>query len=174
MILLTGRPRMGKSTAIRKIIHQVGADRFAGFYTEEIRDLNDRIGFQCASVDGEKQEIASVNNTSSVRVGRYGVDVNGFESFAVRTLENALRAKKIIVIDEIGFMQMCSVPFQQMVFRIFTEGNHLVLGTVPLDNHPQIDNIKKLDGVTIVELHEHNRDQVVEDIVEKIVKGVYL
>ena len=41
------------------------------------------------------------------------MDVEAFEDFAVKILEDALSSKKIIVIDEIGFMQMLSSSFQK-------------------------------------------------------------
>ncbi|WP_269431062.1 hypothetical protein [Rossellomorea marisflavi] len=36
---------------IKKLIHEIGADRCGGFYTEEVTSVDDRIGFRCV-IDG--------------------------------------------------------------------------------------------------------------------------
>lgn len=117
-LLLTGKPRAGKSTAMKRIIQRVGPEYFGGFYTEEIRDASKRIGFNCISLDGETVCMAHVDNESTVRVGRYGVDVEAFENLALKAIDNSIRTKKITVIDEIGFKQILSAPFENVVHEI--------------------------------------------------------
>lgn len=46
MLLLTALPRTGKSTAIKKIVNMLGPNNCGGFYTEEIRENDDRVGFR--------------------------------------------------------------------------------------------------------------------------------
>ncbi len=172
IFLLTGKPRMGKTTMIKKIINEIGPDRCGGFYTEEIRDTSNRIGFKCVSLDGESQEIANVYSNSSIRIGRYGMDISSFENVALKSVRDSLKSKKITVIDEVGFMQMLSVPFQQMIYSVVSENNHVVVGTIPLDSHPEIDRIKRLPGINIIVLNEDNRDFITEAVVEDILKVV--
>lgn len=169
--LLTGKPRMGKTTMIKKLINGIGLENCGGFYTEEITNLNDRIGFRCVSITGESVEIANVESTSKTRVGRYGINVEQFEEFAVRILQNDLHSKKILVIDEIGFMQMLSKPFQKIVQQIITD-EKLVIGTIPLDSHPEIDKIKCLKEVKITSLNELNRDRILEPLKKDILKAL--
>ncbi|GIO31745.1 MULTISPECIES: nucleoside-triphosphatase [Paenibacillus] len=170
VFLLTGKPRMGKSTMVKKLIGDVGAEHCSGFYTEEITNAGDRVGFRCVSVNGESVEIANVDNPSQTRIGRYGVDIETFEHFAVKVLQDALSSKKIIVIDEIGFMQMLSASFQNIVQEIVSTNEHIVLGTVPVDSHPGIDIIKYSKHAKIIGLNEFNRDVVAEFLMEDILK----
>ncbi|MGG4351007.1 nucleoside-triphosphatase [Paenibacillus lautus] len=169
--LLTGEPRIGKTTMIKQLIHAIGTDFCGGFYTEEITNSSERIGFKCVSVRGDSVEIAHVENPSSTRIGRYGVDVEAFEDFAVKILEDALSSKKIIVIDEIGLMQMLSASFKKIVQEII--GDHrIVLGTIPLESHPEIDKIKYRKEVRIISLNEFNRDTISETLLQDIVKAL--
>lgn len=62
--LLIGKPRVGKSTAIKRIIHRIGPEYFGGFYTEEVRNSTNRIGFNCVTLSGESERIASVESES--------------------------------------------------------------------------------------------------------------
>lgn len=168
VFLLTGKPRTGKSTLIKKLINKVGTEICGGFYTEEITNSNnDRIGFRCVSVDGERVDIASVESPSENRIGRYGIDVEKFEKFALKVLQDAMILKTIIVIDEIGFMQMLSSSFQRKVQEIIFE-NRIVLGTVPLDSHPEIDKFKYIKEVQLIRINEFNRDAVTELLVKAL------
>lgn len=169
--LITGKPRMGKTTMIKKLINDIGSDICGGFYTEEITNSDDRIGFRCVSIKGESVEIANVKSPSKTRIGRYGIDIEKFENFAIKVLQDALSSKKIIVIDEIGFMQMLSTSFQKIVQDIVSD-NHIVLGTVPLDSHPEIDKIKYLKEVKIISLNEFNRDAISEFLVKDILNAL--
>jgi nucleoside-triphosphatase THEP1 len=172
VFLLTGKPRVGKSTLTKNMIHRLGSERCGGFYTEEIRDDNERIGFKCVAVDGESLEIASIKNNSIFKIGRYGVDVKGFEDFAIPLLESSFQSKKVIVIDEIGFMQMLSLPFQEWIRKIIFDHQHVVLGTVPVDSHPEIDKIKNHFRVKIIHINEDNRDTIADEIMQMILTKI--
>ena len=107
MILLTARPRTGKSTAIKKIINMLGIDNCGGFYTEEIRENNERVGFRICTLTGKTALLSHINIKSNYSISRYGVDVDTFEKLCINELENAINNDKVkyIVIDEIGPMQ---------------------------------------------------------------------
>jgi nucleoside-triphosphatase len=169
--LLTGKARIGKTTAIKNIINQMGPENFGGFYTEEIRDTIDRVGFNCVTLSGESAHIANVNSNSAIRIGRYGVEIDVFENIALRAIRESLNTKKITVIDEIGFMQMLSEPFHQMINEIVSSTTKVILGTVARDSHPKIDPIKQLSGVKLYELNEDNRDLITGVIAEDIHKA---
>ncbi|CAG7636159.1 nucleoside-triphosphatase [Paenibacillus allorhizosphaerae] len=170
VLLLTGKPRTGKSTAIRKTIEWIGPNKCGGFYTEEIRDDVDRIGFRCVTVAGESIEVAHIDSTSPLRVGRYGVMIEPFEQIAIRSVQQSLQHGQVTVIDEIGPMQMLSAPFRELVERLIADPPHIVLGTVCLDAHPVIDKIKNGPGVTVYHLEEHNRDTVPGLLANEIAK----
>ena len=162
VFLLTGKPRAGKSTLIKKLINEIGSETCGGFYTEEITNsINERIGFRCVSVDGESVEIARVESPS----------IEEFEDFALRVLQEAMSLKRIIVIDEIGFMQMLSPSFQRKVQEIIYD-NRIVLGTVPLDSHPGIDKIIYNKEVQLVSVNESTRDMITEFLVKDIIKAL--
>jgi nucleoside-triphosphatase len=161
---------MGKTTAIKKIVEQIGADQCGGFYTEEIKDPMNRIGFSCVTLTGEIQEIASIYSKSPIRIGRYGVDIENFERIALPAIQESMDSKKVTIIDEIGFMQMGSVPFQHMIYKLVSNADNLVVGTVPIHSHPEIDKIKKLPGVTLYSLNEENRFSLPEFVVCDLMK----
>jgi len=103
--VISGKGGVGKTTVVKKVANQL-LDRAGGFYTEEIREKGIRKGFLMRTLWGESSILAHVNIKGPFRVGRYGVNVDAFERIVVSCLETALKGDKIIIIDEIGKMEL--------------------------------------------------------------------
>lgn len=82
-----------------------------------------------------------------------------------------MSSKKIIVIDEIGLMQMLSASFQKIVQDIVSD-NRIVLGTISSDSYPEIDKFKYVKEVKIIGLNELNRDAITEFLAREILKAL--
>ena len=79
--LITGKPGVGKTTLVRKIIERMRSVNIVGFYTAEIRSTGSRLGFELQGINDQRRILAHVDIDSRYRVGRYGVDIDGFEVF---------------------------------------------------------------------------------------------
>jgi nucleoside-triphosphatase len=169
ILLLTGKPRVGKTSALKKIIHTIGIEYCGGFYTEEIRDHRNRVGFKCVTLDEKELKIADVNLQSQIRIGRYGLEINKFEKVAIDAIDDSLRNKKITVIDEIGPMQMLSAKFQMALDQIL-QSSQIVLGTIFHDGHPLIDEIKAKYDAEIYTITCDNRDHIADEVSYEILK----
>jgi hypothetical protein len=77
--LLTGPPGCGKTTVICSLVERLGDLRLAGFYTQEIREQGQRIGFEAVTLSGRRALLAHVRSQSRHRVGRYGVEPDQLE-----------------------------------------------------------------------------------------------
>lgn len=163
--LLTGEPKIGKTTALKKIIEIVGFDHFGGFYTEEIRINNARIGFRFVILGGKTVPFASIDFDSPIQVGKYGVDINKLEIEIIEAIYKAIETKKIVVIDEIGPMQLFSQKFKQTVINVL-DGSQSLLGTIMFYPHEWADNLKKQDSVKLYKLSYENRNSIPLKIVE--------
>jgi nucleoside-triphosphatase len=166
--LLTGERRTGKTTAVKAVVDAIGPDRCGGFITEEIREDGHRVGFRLVNLDGGSRVIAGIQVDSPYRVEIYGVDINGLESAASEALESAIRTKDLIVVDEIGPMQLFSLQFRQQVSKAL-EDARIFLGTVVLRPHPWADQLKRRDDIHLVELTTDNRETVTERLIESII-----
>jgi len=62
-ILITGKPRSGKTTLIKNLI-PIAKENYsvAGFYTEEILEKGKRIGFNIRTLEGETGILALTSN----------------------------------------------------------------------------------------------------------------
>jgi nucleoside-triphosphatase THEP1 len=98
------------------------------------------------------------------------VDLKSLESVGVSALEKAVLACDVVVIDEIGKMELCSAAFRETLLRVI-ESEKRVLGTVMLRSHPWVDAIKARREVKLVELTRENRGGVETDVMEWLAVG---
>ena len=160
--LLTGRPGTGKTSLVRQAVAELKG-KVGGFYTEEIRAQGTRLGFKLTTLDGQEAVLAHVNFKSRYRVGKYGVDIDALERVGVPALAEAIRQCDVIVIDEIGKMELFSNRFREVVLEAIQSGKP-VLGTIMLASHPWADEIKRQSQVELVEVTRTDYYYVLADI----------
>lgn len=152
--LLTGPPRSGKTTLIKEAVGGFLGSA-GGFYTEGIRERDERTGFRLVALDGRDTVLSHVGIRSPYRVGKYGVDVAALEQIGVTSLLDAEKRSDLVVVDEIGKMVMLSLKFREVVMQLIA-GNKKVLGTVLLHHHAWSDTIKACPEVSLLMLNRDN------------------
>ena len=170
-LLLTGQKKVGKTTAVRNIVARLGEEHFAGFYATERRAEGKRAGFGIAMLDGREGTLASVESESHLRVGRvidgrvkYGVELDFLENVAIPAVRDALShsgKNQIVVIDEIGPMQLYSQAFRQLVLDALN-GERIILGTVMSLSDPWVDELKDRSDVETFLLTMQNRESMTD------------
>jgi len=161
-ILLTGRPGIGKTTVIRRFLALTRAQA-GGFYTEEIRREGQRLGFSLNLLSGERHVLASVEIGGPWRVGKYGVDVRTFEAAAVPAIEKAIAQNQLVVVDEIGKMELFSARFREAVRRAM-DSSAPILGTILSRPHPFADELRTRRAIRLIEVTWTNRDGLPSDL----------
>jgi nucleoside-triphosphatase len=164
-ILLTGLPGCGKTTAIMNIIDTLNCEKVAGFYTREIRQNNVRKGFSWKRLDGAEGILAHINIKGPMRVGKYGVDVAGFEESVVPILDAGQVAAELFIIDEIGKMECLSEKFVAAVRRLFASEKS-VLATVAQKGAGLISEVKKYPNTKVFNLTRSDCDKTVTEILK--------
>lgn len=163
-ILLTGSPGCGKTTAVIKIFKKLDSGKASGFYTREIRENNTRKGFSWKRLDGPAGTLAHVRIKGRFKVGKYGVDVAGFEKDVVPIL-NAESDTEIFIIDEIGKMECLSHKFTTAVRRLFTS-EKTVLATVAQKGSGLISEVKSYPDAKLFKLTRHGNEKVITEILQ--------
>ena len=165
-LFLTGSPGIGKTTLIRAILQQLEEERCAGFYTEEKRHRGQRIGFKIITLDGQEGTLASIGRKEPV-VGRYSIHLEEFEKLVLPQLDPEITPADLYVIDEIGKMELFSQKFRNKLIDLLARPSHL-LATIAKKGKGFIEQIKGRNDLELIEVTRENRDQLAEQIAEKI------
>jgi len=166
-VLLTGRPGCGKTTLVKRVVNELAVPA-GGFYTEEIREHGGRVGFKLATLDGKDAVLAHVDFKTRQRLGKYGLDLSALETVSIEALRRAVRARQLVVIDEIGPMEIRSAVFRDVVDYVLDSPEPSgILATITARSLPFTDAIKKRPDVTLVEVRLDNRDQVFAELLQR-------
>ncbi len=156
VLLLTGSPGVGKTTALRTVAAGLGRRRLSGFYTEEIRHRGERRGFRAVTFDGRTATMAHVSVRSPARVGKYGVDVAVVDELARSALAPG---GDVYLVDEIGKMECLSQEFVAAM-RALLDAGPPVVATVALRGDGLIAEVKRRPDVETWEVTRANRDDI--------------
>jgi len=166
-ILITGHPRVGKTSLINKIVERTKKE-VIGFVTNEIRIDNRRIGFNIETYSGLKLPLASKENKmSKYRVASYGVYLENVDTIVDRIKQDMTTIDyEVIVLDEIGKMELFSSKFALFVERCLEQ--NCVLGTIMLRDNNFTSKIKSRSDIVVYQLTENNRGHAETDIMKRM------
>ncbi len=167
-ILICGPPGVGKTTLIQKILKNSNL-RAGGFYTEEIKENKNRVGFKIISLDNQEGILAHITIKGIKRVGRYGLNIYDLENIGVKSLDRALQNNDLIIIDEIGKMEIFSDKFKEKVLDCLNS-KKLVLATIGIGGDKFIFKIKERNDVIIFKMNRENRDKLMDKVLYLILK----
>ena len=165
-ILISGYPGVGKTTLIKKIIENLNC-KIDGFFTEEKKEAGKRTGFFITDFHGNREILAHLDLKSPDRVGYYGVNVKAFEIIGIPALTRALENADLIVIDEIGKMEMFSEKFCKILDNVFDSGKP-VIATIKAKDCKLTSKLKAREDVSIFNLTRKNRNEMVDNIQKEI------
>ena len=170
-LLLEGRPGIGKTTVARRLLHllQEAGVPVGGFTTAELRTGGRREGFLVEAVSGAQEVLAHVALPGPPRVGRYGVDLAAFDRVALPALRTP-RTGGVVVVDELGNMELASAPFRDAVMQLL-DREVAVVATVHQARHQFTDAVRRRPGVRVVRVTEATRDALPMQLMERLVGG---
>ena len=159
-ILVTGAPGIGKTTVIERVAAALG-DRAGGIITKEIREGGRRTGFSIESLDGERRVLATREpsphgQSPTPRVGPYRVNLGNLEAVGVQAIDRALKEKGVIIIDEIGKMELISAEFRAMIMKALDSRTPMV-ATVGIARNRFLSGIRRRADVCLIEITTRNR-----------------
>ena len=160
----TGAPSSGKTTVIKKVIKGLTSAAH-GFYTEEEKAADKRIGFLMQTLDGRKGYLAHQDIKSDFYIRRYGVSIENIETIAVPAITPI--NSDIIILDEIGKMECFSQKFKKAAAKALDSPN-IVVGTITFGGNDFILQVKQRSDIEIIEVTLGNRDSLPDLILRKV------
>ena len=163
-IAITGRPEVGKTTLIERVLERLPL-RAGGMITREIRVCGHRVGFSVVDLaTGAEGVLAHIHHRDGPRIGRYTVDLASFEAVGIAAIDRAIETSDLVVIDEIGPMEMRSNAFAPAVERALASDRSLLVTTHARADHPIAHRVRQ--ELDLVRIKLGNRDDLVDRVVE--------
>ncbi|MFW9915943.1 MAG: nucleoside-triphosphatase [Candidatus Thorarchaeota archaeon] len=174
-IILTGNPRVGKTTIVRKTISAAKKRNLilTGIITPEIREGGRRKGFQIVDLrSGEKGILASVASERSQptqwRVGKYRVHQESLKEIAIPAIQEAMENPRVdlVIIDEIGKMEVLDANFAALATEALRNETYRYSALATLGRGIPRSIRARLELETIEKIHVEvsNRDYIAKDL----------
>jgi nucleoside-triphosphatase len=173
---ITGLPGAGKTHALIKVIEMLEDEELTvgGMITEPIIEDNRRVGFSVIDwKTKEKSVLAHIDIQSKFMVGKFGVDLSVLENVGVNALMKACEESDVIVIDEVGKMEVESEKFVNAVKFALDVEKPMLLTLHKKSRNPLLQDIRRRDDVRILEVTPINRNLLPYKIM-KLMKGELL
>jgi len=165
-ILITGKPKSGKSTLLRKLIADI--PNKVGFVTNEILGKYGRVGFEIETYSGYKTILASVDFETKNKVSKYFVSVENLES-VLPEISN-FKNDNFLYLDEIGQMQLFSNKFKKLVLQYLNSPNTCMTTLSNVFEDDFTKSLKERHDIILVEISTEDREEKEKFLVQLLKK----
>lgn len=169
-VLLTGRPGVGKTTAVERLVERVrehGAE-VRGVFSPEIREGGERVGFRMVDISTGRSEVMAHVENDSPSVGKYGVDVQAVDAVA---REAIVTDADLVVVDEIAPMETHSNVFVERVRAVLNSDAPVVVVVQEERETGFVGSVKRRDDTTLLRLTKENRDGMPDELFALVFDG---
>jgi len=158
---ITGLPGAGKTEALLKVIEMLEADGHivGGMVTTPIYEHGRKIGFEVVDWHSKRTGIfAHRDYETPIKIGLLFVDTDVLNEIGVPSIEWATANASIIIIDEVGKMEVESDTFIKAVKSALETPKPLILTLHKKSRNPLLQDIRRRDDVRILEVTPINRN----------------
>jgi len=170
-VFLTGEPGCGKTTTIEKTIRLLNDQKIkvGGFISSEIRENGVRIGFSLRDLLTGRTGILAVTRPSSgPRIGRYCVNLQDITDVGVSAIEQAILEVDLIVVDELGPMELKSLDFTKAVRKALATPKPFLGSIHERVTHELVNEIRSKPEFQIVEVNLQNRETLPHELLRML------
>ncbi len=165
-ILLTGLPEAGRTTLMRRLSEIFKEFNPAGFYTSEIMEDGAKTGYLVASLFGDSRVLAHMSLKSKYAVGKYRIDMKGFENLLDAVFSKEKKTG-LYLVDEIDKIECESKKFTKIMIEILNSDKPVIAG-IAEKGTGFISEVKKREDVRLIEVTPGNRDLQLKELTMEI------
>ncbi|MCW4017317.1 MAG: NTPase [Candidatus Bathyarchaeota archaeon] len=172
VLILTGIPGVGKTTVLAKTVSSLRGRGVSvgGMFSREVREDGIRVGFEVVDVARAKVGWLAHVDQHGPQVGKYHVNLGDLEAVGVQAINDATENRDVVVIDEIGPMELFSEKFKQAAQKALGSGK-LVIAVVHWKAQDKlVVEAKSRPDAEVFTVTPQNWDGLQEELVEKAVE----
>jgi nucleoside-triphosphatase len=144
--------------------------KVGGIVSSEIRRGGIRIGFSLEDLATHViGTLADADQKGEPRVGKYRVNLADIQRVGVTAIQRAVSEAQIVIVDELGPMELHSIPFIKSV-ELALRSPKILVGTIHKSaSHPLVTAVRSGPAHRIIEVTLENRAQMPNRIAEQII-----
>jgi nucleoside-triphosphatase len=177
---ITGLPSVGKTATLERIVKKLEEDEFriGGMITRSVTDekTGKKVGFRVVNWrTGEEDLFAHLDFDTKFKAetdeGVFNVKPEVLDKVGVKAIRESMAAPDvdIIIIDEVGKMEMHSELFCKTVTDCLDQAKPVIMTLHKKSRNPLLQDIRRRDDVRILEVTAVNKSLLPYKI-EKILK----
>ena len=180
-LVITGEPHIGKTTIIKNLLEESKRNPDIFFVLSEEKMIGtERVGYSVVTSNNStpqqfarKKKADEPSSEHQTTVGDYIIDVKIWDDIANDIANNK---HKIVIIDEIGHMQLRSAKFSKVIRDLIDTKNGTIIGSITLSNDDSntINDIKNNVNVECININQGNRDDVLSALKDELVGSIRL
>lgn len=175
VIFVTGPPSVGKTSVLLRSVNGLKDKgyKIGGMISREVREGGVRVGFEIMDFStGQRGWLAHINQPTGPKISKYRVNLTDLDAIGVSSILDAIRNADIIMVDEIGPMELFSSAFRNAVSQAI-ESNKPMLGTIHFGlSDSFVNSIKTREDAKIFEVTYENRETIHNLIIDAVVQSL--
>jgi nucleoside-triphosphatase len=171
IFFVTGSPGVGKTTILLETVEALEKKgyKIGGMLSKEAREHGVRVGFEIIDFETKKSGwLAHVRQPKGPQVGKYKVNLADLESIGAVAIRNAATNAQIVIIDEIGPMELHSSAFKDAVTEALESGKPVIGVIHERAKDSLINSIRKREDTLIIQVTHSNREEIHSLLIEKV------
>ena len=175
LIFVTGPPGIGKTSVLLRSVNGLKNRGYeiGGMISRDVREGGVRVGFEIMDFStGQRGWLAHVNQPTGPKISKYRVNLTDLEAIGVSSILDAIGNADIIIVDEIGPIELFSSAFRDAVVKA-VESDKPLLGTIHFGlRNSFVSSLKNREDAEIFEVTYENRETLHNFIIDKVVQSL--
>ncbi len=174
LLLLTGMPGVGKTTIVSRAVLDLRRRGLSvgGVCSKESKSGGRRVGFYMVDLMTDTREALAALTGEGPRLGRYRVNLKGLAEFAARAITEAIAYSDVVVVDEVGPMELLSPEFRRAVDSLVESAKPGLLVVHETMKEPLMEKIRGREDAELVQVTLENRDGLLAEVFTKLLELV--
>ena len=175
LIFVTGPPGIGKTSVLLRSVNGLKNRGYeiGGMISRDVREGGVRVGFEIMDFStGQRGWLAHINQPTGPKISKYRVNLTDLEAIGVSSILDAIGNADIIIVDEIGPMELFSSAFRDAVVQA-VESDKPLLGTIHFGlRNSFVSSLKNREDAEIFEVTYEDRETLHNLIIDKVVQSL--